>query len=274
MRYVILRDDDTNALTPVECLERLYRPFLDRGFSVNLAVIPKVRTDVRRPDGSFEGFLLDRKSVAAKTLPIASNERLVQYLRENRGYHVAQHGYHHSQDEFDRAHGDDLQHRLVLGRDLLMEAGFPWPQTFVAPYDKISRAGYHELAKRFPVISTGWFEWRRLPLAWRPRYLVKKWRRRPHWRVGSALLLSHPGCLLSYHHPYETMLERIRTAVQSQPLTVLVTHWWEYFRDHRPDERFIQVLHETAAWLDNPAEIQVVSFDDLAEGKFPLSVVV
>jgi len=28
MHCVILRDDDTNALTPVEYLEQLYRPFL------------------------------------------------------------------------------------------------------------------------------------------------------------------------------------------------------------------------------------------------------
>ena len=42
MRYVILRDDDTNALTPVACLERLYRPFLDRGLPVSLAAIPEV----------------------------------------------------------------------------------------------------------------------------------------------------------------------------------------------------------------------------------------
>jgi hypothetical protein len=49
MRYVILRDDDTNALTPVECLERLYRPFLNLGLPVNLATIPKVRTDVIGP---------------------------------------------------------------------------------------------------------------------------------------------------------------------------------------------------------------------------------
>src|SRR5436190_17389012 len=59
MRYVILRDDDTNALTPVDCLERLYRPFLDRGFPVNLAVIPEVRTDAVGPDGRREGFLGD-----------------------------------------------------------------------------------------------------------------------------------------------------------------------------------------------------------------------
>src|SRR5581483_7450056 len=54
---VILRDDDTCALTPRACLERLYRPFLDRGLPVNLAVIPEVRTDVRTDDGAREGFL-------------------------------------------------------------------------------------------------------------------------------------------------------------------------------------------------------------------------
>src|SRR6185503_21362603 len=57
MRYVILRDDDTNALTPVECLERLYRPFLDRNLPVNLAVIPDVSTNALTPDGKTEGFL-------------------------------------------------------------------------------------------------------------------------------------------------------------------------------------------------------------------------
>src|SRR6187397_822978 len=57
MHYVVLRDDDTNATTPVECLEQLYRPFLDRGLPVNLAVIPDVRLDAARADGSKEEFL-------------------------------------------------------------------------------------------------------------------------------------------------------------------------------------------------------------------------
>ena len=60
MRYVIIRDDDTNALTPIECLERLYRPFLDCGLPVNLAVIPDVSTEAKMSDGRPEGFLLFR----------------------------------------------------------------------------------------------------------------------------------------------------------------------------------------------------------------------
>ena len=60
MRHVILRDDDTCAFTPVGCLERLYRPCLDRGLPVNLAIIPLVRTDAARPDGQAEEFLFGR----------------------------------------------------------------------------------------------------------------------------------------------------------------------------------------------------------------------
>src|SRR5947207_13961786 len=57
MRYVILLDDDTNALTSVDCLERLYRHFLERGLPVNLAVIPDVSTGATTPAGERERFL-------------------------------------------------------------------------------------------------------------------------------------------------------------------------------------------------------------------------
>nr|MBI4657996.1 DUF2334 domain-containing protein [Verrucomicrobiota bacterium] len=264
MHHVILRDDDTNALTPTECLERLYRPFLDRGFPVNLAVIPNVGTNVSRDDGSPEGYLLDWKSVAAKSLPIGGNQQLVGYLRENRGYRIAQHGYQHTRDEFDSADGENIARRLDHGTTLLVEAGFDRPRSFIAPYDKISRRSYVEISRRFGVISTGWFESRRLPFAWWPGYILKRLSRKPHWRVGSTLLLSHPGCLLSYRRPYETMFDRVQLAIRSQPLTVLVTHWWEYFRENRPDERFIGILHEVAKLLDKPSEIKVTSFDALA----------
>src|SRR6059058_3005782 len=95
MRYVILRDDDTNALTPVEYLECLYRPFLDNGLPVNLATIPNVRTDVTYGAGIPEGFLVAKRGPVAACLPIAQNEALIAYLRGNPGYHIVQHGYNH-----------------------------------------------------------------------------------------------------------------------------------------------------------------------------------
>jgi predicted deacetylase len=264
MRYVILRDDDTNALTPVECLEKLYRPFLERGLPVNLAVIPNVRTDLRNRDGEPEGFLFARNKAASTTLPIGSNPELVGYLRKNPCYHIVQHGYDHTLNEFDLTGRDEIRRRLDEGARLLRQAGFPEPQAFVAPYDKLSRLSLVEATRRFRVVSTGWFELCRLPLAWWPRYALKKFSGLRHWRAGRALLLSHPGCLLSYHHERGTMLERVKETVAAGQLTVLVTHWWEYFRNGQPDEPFIRVLHETAAWLEQARDIAVVSFDSLA----------
>src|SRR5580693_2788373 len=101
MHYVILRDDDTNALTPVECLERLYRPFLDRGLPVNLAVIPRVSTETLRQDGQPEGFLFAKNGEKRLSVPIGQNVELVRYLKGNASYEIVQHGYHHSLFEFD-----------------------------------------------------------------------------------------------------------------------------------------------------------------------------
>jgi hypothetical protein len=271
MRYVIIRDDDTNALTPVDCLERLYRPFLEQGLPVNLATIPAVATGARRSDGRPEGFLIYNSGVRESTVPLGANSGLVQYLQGNSGYHILQHGLHHDYLEFDRRESAEISRRLEKGTQLLMEAGLPRPKTFVAPYDRLSRASLVEVAKRFAALSTGWYELRRLPLGWWPEYAWKKVRHVPHWRVGDTLLLSHPGCLLSCHRAYSTMLETLIHHVNSNRLTVLVTHWWEYFRDQTPDERFIEFLHETAYYLGTHPELRVISFSELVQGGIPLN---
>jgi len=270
MPYVILRDDDTNVLTPPECLERLYRPFLDAGLPVNLATIPAVSTDAKRPDGLPEGFLWRHPS-NNKRLPLEKEQMLVQYLRANPGFHVVQHGHHHDPFEFDRTDRNEIMQRLEAGRALLQNAGFQRPETFVAPHDKFSRIGYREVARRYQVISTGWFELRRLPRAWWPKYAMAKALGHPHWRVNGTMLLSHPGCLLSYMRPYDTMLETIKAQIQRRKLTVLVTHWWEYFRDRQPDDQFIAVLHSLADYLRSTKDVKVISFAELVTSKIPLN---
>lgn len=271
MRYVIIRDDDTNALTPVSCLERLYRPFLERGMPVNLATIPEVAISTTVPDGKLEGFLAYRNGTANPTVPIGANTKLVGYLRENQGYEIVQHGLHHDYLEFDRVRNGAVGDWLEKGTKTLMDAGFEKPTTFVAPYDKFSRSALKETARRFRVISTGWYERRRLPYAWWPRYGWKKIRNEPHWRIGQTLLLSHPGCLLSCFRAYDKMLETIQQAVEQRQLTILVTHWWEYFREQKPDEAFIALLHETADYLAGERDLKVISFSDLASNRIPLS---
>ncbi len=267
---VILRDDDTCAFTPRACLERLYRPFLDRGMPVNLAVIPEVNTRVRTPDGNIEGFLTAGRGPDTALAPMADNRVLTNYLCAETGYHVMQHGCHHDYLEFGSTDREDLVRRLERGAAGLREAGFARPVAFVAPYDRISRAAYLEVAERFAVISTGWFEAGRVPLRWWPEYAEKKLNRRPHWRAGGVALMSHPGCLLSFHRPYAEMLTAVQRAVESRAVTVLVTHWWEYFRGGVPDDKFIDVLHDVGAWLASRSDIGVASFRDVASGAVAL----
>jgi len=266
MRKVILRDDDTCAFTPVDCLERLYRPFLDCGMPVNLATIPLVRTDAIRPDGLPEGFLMRRPDGPRRAVPISENEALVRYLRDEPGYCVVQHGCDHSPNEFDSPRAGDLRERLARGTDSLARAGFARPRTFVAPHDRFSREGVREISRCFGVFSTGWFELRRLPVAWWPRYALKKLLRQPHWRIGRMLLLSHPGCLLSRYRKRGEILDAVRKAVTERRLTVLVTHWWEYFWEGKPDEGLIRVLHDTARWLAEEGDLRVIAFNDLLKG--------
>jgi hypothetical protein len=264
MRYVILRDDDTNALTPARCLETLYRPFLDRGFPVNLAVIPEVNVNTRMPDGTPEGYLFYRNGEKAEKVAIGSSVGLISYLKENPHFHVLQHGCHHDYLEFDCPERTEAAARIERGSRTLAEAGFSSLQTFVAPYDKLSRGSLEEVAARFRVLSTGWFELRRLPCAWWPKFAVKKLRKAEHWRIGQTTLLSHPGCILSCHRAPGEILHEIVRHVGTHRLTVLVTHWWEYFRDGSPDGALIGALHETAAWLGQQTDVKMISFDDLA----------
>jgi hypothetical protein len=271
MRYVVLRDDDTNALTPVECLDRLYRPFIDRELPVNLAVIPEVSTSAKMVDGTPEGFLLAASRTQRERVRMEPKGELTRYLLSEPRFAVAQHGCHHDYCEFDLEDGRLAGARLDHGREILLKAGFPTPETFIAPHDKISRSSYREVRKRYRVISTGWFELRRLPFSCWPTYVASKFGRRPHWKAGSTVLLSHPGCLLSCHRSYESMLDTVKNAVQQSQLTVLVTHWWEYFRGGKADDNFISVLHQVAEYLATAKDVRVISFRDVADGSVTLN---
>jgi hypothetical protein len=67
------------------------------------------------------------------------------------------------------------------------------------------------------------------------------------------------------------MMASVREAVGGARLTVLVSHWWEFFRAGGPDEKLIAVLHEVAGWLASRPDIRVVSFRDVARGEVPLN---
>jgi hypothetical protein len=208
-------------------------------------------------------------------VPIGENAPLVRYLRENPLFRVVQHGCSHDsvggQREFDHPDAGEIARRLDEGGRALESAGLGRPEVFVAPYDRLSKQSLQAAAERFRVISTGWFEWRRLPEAWLARYALKKIRRAPHWRVGRVALLSHPGCHLSHFRKPEEILPEIEASIKQRRVTVLVTHWWEYFPDGQENAGFISALHETARHLAGRPDVRVISFRDIAEENIALN---
>lgn len=267
MKRILIRDDDTNATTPVTCLERLYRPFLDRRMPVNLSVIPEVRTDIIMPNGKLEGFIAPDAIGRHEALCMRADLPVTQYLRENPLYHVAQHGLRHEfvngHFEFDREDRNEIAARLENGGRILREAGFPAPIAFVAPQDKMSRISLQEVVCRFSVVSCGWYERRRLPLKWLPRYAMKKLLGQAHWRIGQTLLLTHPGGLMSRYRPYDGMLAAVRNAIETFDTLVLVTHWWEFFPNGEADDALIDILHQVGDMLAARDDVSVVTFRDL-----------
>jgi hypothetical protein len=262
---VIIRDDDTCGLTPVSCLETLYRPFLDRELPVTLATIPNVATDTKMPDGQLEGFIRNGRVLeeSPKAVALGDHPELVEYLKSNPGFQIAHHGMTHEYFEFASTDVDELEVRLMGGMACFDQAGFPQPKAFVAPYDQYSVEALRVLANHFDVFSTGWFDRRNLPLSWLPGYVLKKLTRRRHWDAGGMKLLTHPGCLLSYQKDLGTMFETVQRAVRGGELTVLVTHWWEYFDGGEVNKPFIAELHKVARWLAEDPDVEVVSFEDL-----------
>ena len=267
MKAVIIRDDDTNALTSPGVLERLYRPFLDRGMPICLATIPEVRLDTRGPDGKLEGFLMGDEAGQPAARAIGEDPRLCSYLLSEPGYAIVQHGLRHEYVdgfyEFDRNDGVDVGMRLDDGSRILKAAGLHPISAFVAPQDRMSRLAMQEVMQRFRVISTGYYDLRKLPRSLWPGYLLaKKARKQAHFRSLRNTFLTHPGCILSHRRPLEGMLDSLIDQVRQRSLTVIVSHHWEYFRDGQPNEPFIEVLHGLAEYLAASAEVKVIKLDE------------
>jgi len=268
MKYVILRDDDANGLTPPSLLEQLYRPFLDQGMPVHLSLIPEVRTDIRVPSGELEGFLLGERAGHPGHVAIEENQPLVEAVKREPLYVALQHGLSHAfidgRSEFDSDSPEDVAWRLDRGKSLFAKAGLGEPIGFVAPQDRLSRVSLRELQKRFRFVSTQYLNLARVPRHHWPAYLVaKKLLEKRHVRLGKTWLFTHPGCLLAPEAPVGGLLDRLILALRDNDVTVIVSHHWHYFnRDGSTRAPLLRVLHAFAKYLGASPDVRVVRFDE------------
>ena len=274
MRYVILRDDDTNAMMSPDSLERLYRPFLTKRQPVNLSVIPEVRTDVRLKDGRPEVYLRAVAPPKQSVMRMQDGAPMTQYLLANSGYCIAQHGLRHEfvegQSEFNQCNLPDIVSRIETGTSILLDAGLPRPTTFVAPQDRFTRVSLREVARRFQCVSSNWFQPHCLPFTWKPSYCLQQKIHRQrdgqqHFHIASTVFLCHTGYLLTRARLKDDILGLVKETIRRRKLTVLITHWWEFFPDGQPDAEMIHILHEVSEYLHDQSDIRVISFDEVVQ---------
>ena len=140
---VIIRDDDTCALTRVEQLEQSYKQILGQ-IPICLSVTP-----FRIPGAYFDV----KSSLRNKQMPLENNPELVSFLKESIGngdLDIAMHGYTHiyyenGVPEYNNNNDSGLKEKTSNGRAYLENLLGCTINTFVPPSNMISKAGIEAL---------------------------------------------------------------------------------------------------------------------------------
>jgi peptidoglycan/xylan/chitin deacetylase (PgdA/CDA1 family) len=238
MTLFLLRDDDTNATTDPDRLERAYAPLLDAGLPITFSVIPRVALDTQAPDGLPERYLPPSLAGVRREVPLTAFSPWAQWLRAHgEQCSVAQHGLDHRRVRGGTELGSltyrEAEARVRLGRDILHDALGTDPTAFVAPWDALSPEALEVVVERFPVVSTSWLGPRRLPLRWWPAHVAERLSRSEVVPLGQSIVLRHRGGLVGPHtDPADVagILDRLSIGAE---VTVVVLHHWMFW--DRPD---------------------------------------
>jgi hypothetical protein len=158
---IIIRDDDVSYFTKPQCLENIYRPLLELGLPINLAVIPIMYTQSYVALRIQDYFALNEPVKPVKydkkyLMLVGENEDLVDFVKQH-NFEVLQHGLMHEKfqkhstfiPEFCINNAVELQRRAELGIKILSKTFGKRPRFFVPPWDVLSKQGYDVTSKLF-----------------------------------------------------------------------------------------------------------------------------
>ena len=230
-RLVILRDDDVNTTTPVERLERVYRPLLAEGHKITFATIPKVATGTVVPTGEREPFIMGTHG--ATELPLQRDTPIVGWLRENAalveaGMHGLTHARLRNGTEFGSLTQAEAAARLDEGLKIMEHAFGKRPRSFIAPWDELSRGSIAATTERFDVVSTSFLNRKKLPASQWPKHFLERLRRQLILPINNCWVLRHEGGV----RPDETADQihaRVRAIPDGPLITVIVLHHWMFW---------------------------------------------
>lgn len=239
MTLYLLRDDDANATTDPHRIARAYAPLLERGFSLNLSVIPEVALDTRAPDGVRERFLSEDSEDCDRVVALKGDAPMAQWLRENRSHVEALvHGLSHRRIRGGTEFGELDEHaagaRMDRGRALLEAAVAEPVAGFVAPWDALSSGSIRAAVKRFRVLSTSWLDRARLPVRWWPAHYAERVTRGESLRLGDAWVLRHRGGPIGAQLDPSEVERVVRSLSHRAEVCVIVLHHWMFWGASEP----------------------------------------
>ncbi len=249
MKHVIIRDDDISFFTPVEVLEKLYRPLLSRGKTISLSVIPEIACGITLGEHNgpfwteyslnYSPFIPPEFRKRNEQFSIVKNSTLTDYLNKNTGFEILQHGYSHAviNDIFEGALSkpEVIEEKLAVSSLLLEKAFGKKPDFFVGPWDAFSSETIKELRKSFKGISMHRMGKRHVPWNLKPsavfRRLIPRGQKNGYFKWGDFIIFEHPGTMISMFNSPKMILDEIKQALEKLDTLILVTHHWEFFYD-------------------------------------------
>jgi len=234
MPKIIFRDDDTSYFAEPRLLEAIYGRLWDAGLPVCLAVVPKVYGDIRVywTDGNPHDSSIPPEHRGKDVhFSVLDNPELCQFLNDKVAaglVEICLHGYSHIFYEFITHQRSVIRHKLERGLTILKRA-FPAAtiQTFIAPYDRLSPIALSELIQAGFHISTQSVNLAAMPslpqLAGHQAAAINP---RQTLYICDEYLFSHRA------NPAES-LQRARTALAHNELTIVCNHYWMFFHPWR-----------------------------------------
>jgi peptidoglycan/xylan/chitin deacetylase (PgdA/CDA1 family) len=239
MTRFLLREDDVNATTDLERLERTYAPLLDAGVPLTFSVIPSVRFDTLAPDGQPERFLPLHLAGSPQESPLLRSCPAAAWLREHAAQcSVAQHGFNHQRvrnnTEFGALTRAEAAARIDAGYRILTRALGSPPLAFVAPWDAMSSEALEVAVERFPVVSPSWLGRERLPARWWPAHLVERVQKSEILRLEGRLVLRHRGGPIGPQTPPDEVPRILESLAHRAEIAVVMLHHWMFWERDEP----------------------------------------
>jgi peptidoglycan/xylan/chitin deacetylase (PgdA/CDA1 family) len=239
MTVFLIRDDDPNATTDPEQLERTYAPLLDAGLRIAFSVIPRIALDTRDPEGARERFIHPAWRDAPDEVLLTPGAPLSAWLRAHEGeVDVMMHGLSHRRirggTELGALTREEADARFVQGRDILCTALGRAPLGVVAPWDAYSRGSLLAATDRFSLVSTGYVDRARLPPEAWPSHVLERISRRETLRVNGAWVVRHRGGRFDGRTRPEDVPRLLAELAKDAEVAVIVLHHWMFWGGPTP----------------------------------------